>query len=206
MTRLSPKQYGRRTMAAMVVYVAVMLLIWPQVRDASDLLTKALLALLPVLPMLYVVWLMARKIIASDELEQRTHLIGLGAATGVSAIFSLICGFLAAAHLFELDGVASLMFWVFPVQMFSYGAVRWWAARRYGTSTGCGEEEDGMPIYLRLLIAGTLIALTAVWSYLHKADPMSLGLLSGMATALLVFAIIFGLRRWQRRGTTHADP
>lgn len=204
MTRLTARQYGRRSTAAMVVYVAVMLLVWPQVRSATDLPAKALLALVPVLPMLYVVWLLARRILASDELEQRTHLIGLGAATGASAVFSLICGFLGAARVFELDGIAMLLLWVFPLQMFSYGSVRWWAARRYGSDAGCGDE-DGMPAYLRFLIAGTLLALTALWGWSRAMDATGLGLLAGMAAALLVFALIFGVRRWRRRGEPRAD-
>ena len=204
MTRLKPRQYGRRASAAMVVYVALMLLVWPQVRSAADLPSKVLLALVPVLPMLYVVWLMARRILGSDELEQRTHLIGLGAATGASAVFSLICGFLAVARVFELDTAAMLLFWVFPLQMLSYGAVRWWAARRYGSDAGCSDE-DGIPNYVRFLIAGALSAITALWGYARGMDPMGLGLLSGIATALLAFALVFGVRRWRRRGEPRAD-
>ena len=138
MTHFSPKQYGRRTAAAMIVYVALMLIVWPQARTAADLPLKVLLALVPALPMLYVIWLMARRVLHGDELEQRTHLIGLGAATGVSAVFSLVCGFLAAARLFSLDAAAMILFWVFPLQMLSYAAVRTWVARRYG-SAGSGE-------------------------------------------------------------------
>src|SRR5215467_6301579 len=123
MTRLTSKQYGRRSTAAMVVYVALMLLLWPQARHTPDLLVKTLLALVPAAPVLYVLWLILRRILASDELEQRTHLIGLGAATGASAVYCLVCGFLAAAQLFSLESVAMILFWVFPLQMFSYGAM-----------------------------------------------------------------------------------
>jgi len=206
MTRLSPRQYGRRSIAAMSVYVALMLLVWPQVRSATDLSTKTLLALVPALPMLYVVWLMGRKILGSDELEQRTHLIGLGAATAASAVFSLVCGFLAVARVFELDSAAMLLFWVFPLQMFCYGAVRRWAARRYGSDAGCGEEEDGIPHYLRFLIAGALFAIAAIWGYARGMESTGLGVLSGIAAALLAFAFVFGVRRWRRRGAPKADP
>jgi hypothetical protein len=200
MTRLTPRQYGRRTMTAMVVYVALMLLVWPGIRRVADLPSKTLLALVPVLPMLYLIWLMARRILQSDELEQRTHLIGLGAATGASAAFSLVCGFLAAARVFELDTVAMLLFWVFPLQMFCYGGVRWWAARRYGSDPGCVGEEDGIPHYLRLLLAGMLIAISAAWGYVHGMDAMGLGLLTGISAALIAFAIVYSLRHRRRRG------
>jgi hypothetical protein len=188
----------------MIVYVAVMLLVWPQVRSAADLPSKVLLALVPVLPMLYVIWLLARRILGSDELEQRTHLIGLGAATGASAVFSLVCGFLAAARVFELDSVAMLLFWVFPLQMLSYGGVRWWSARRYGSDAGCSDEGE-MPTYLRFLIAGALFAITALWGWSRSVDAAGLGVLTAMAATLLVCALVFGLRRLRRRGEPRAE-
>ena len=204
MTRLTARQYGRRSTLAMIVYVALMLLVWPQVRSTAELSTKVLLALVPVLPMLYVIWLMARRILGSDELEQRTHLIGLGAATGASAVFSLVCGFLAAARVFELESVAMLLFWVFPVQMFCYGAVRWWAARRYGSDAGC-DDEDGMPNYLRFGIVGVLFAIAAWWGWSRAMEATGLGVLAGMACAFLAFALLFAVRRWRRRGAPRAE-
>jgi hypothetical protein len=198
MTRLSTKQYGFRSSVAMSIYVALMLLVWPQVRAASELPLKAILALLPVLPMLYVIWLMARRVLHSDELEQRTHLIGLGAATGASAVFSLVCGFLAAAHVFSLDTVAMILFLVFPLQMLSYGAVRAWAARRYGGDVMC-EDDDGRAKALRMLSAGLLLALTACWGYWRGMEDTGVGVLTGVATALLVFGAVAWLRHGKRR-------
>lgn len=199
MTRLSWKQYGRRSTAAMAVYIALMLLVWPQARHESDLLVKTLLALVPALPMLYVIWLMLRRILASDELEQRTHLIGLGAATGASAVYCLVCGFLAAAQLFSLDSVAMILFWVFPLQMLSYGAMRVWAARRYGSDGDC-VEEGGMTMAQRLGIAGVLFAIAAAWCWWRGFDDFRVGLMSGIAAALLAAALVFRLRR-RRRGS-----
>lgn len=195
MTRLSAKQYGNRTTLAMAIYVGLMLLVWPQVRALDDAAAKSLLALVPVLPMLYVIWLMARRILGSDELEQRTHLIGLGAATGASAVFALVCGFLAAARLFSLDAVAMLLFWVFPLQMLAYGGVRAWVARRYGSDALC--EEEGAPAP-RLAIAGVLLAIPAIWGYWRGKDAFAVGLLAGMAAALLLGAAILQWRRWRR--------
>lgn len=201
MTRLSPKQYGRRATAAMIVYVALMLLVWPQARSAADLPLKALLALVPVLPMLYVIWLMARRVLHGDELEQRTHLIGLGAATGVSAVFSLICGFLAAARLFSLDTAAMILFWVFPLQMLSYGAVRVWAARRYGSDADCSGEEAWTRAS-HLAMAGMLLGVTALWGWWRGFDDLRVGLLSGMSAGLFALALALYLRGRRGRDRT----
>ena len=193
MTRLSPKQYGRRTTVAMTVYVALMLVVWPQARSVADLPLKALLALVPALPMLYVIGLMARRVLHGDELEQRMHLIGLGAATGVSAVFSLICGFLAAARLFSLDTAAIILFWVFPLQMLTYGAVRIWAARRYGSDADCSGEAASSRAS-RFAIAGLLLGATGFWGWSRGLDDLRVGLLSGMSAGLLVLALVFFLR------------
>ena len=78
MKRLTDRAYQLRVSVAMTLYVVAMLGVWPVARAAPALWLKASLTLVPVVPMLYVIGLLARKIAQSDELEQRTHLVGLG--------------------------------------------------------------------------------------------------------------------------------
>lgn len=59
--------------------------------------------------MLYVIGLLARKIAQSDELEQRTHLVGLGVAVALVATLGLVGGMLAAFGALVLDGTALLL-------------------------------------------------------------------------------------------------
>lgn len=73
MPRLKEKRYQRHVMFAMTIYIAVMALVWPLVRTATSVPLRWQLALAPLPPMLYVIALMARRICASGELEQRTH-------------------------------------------------------------------------------------------------------------------------------------
>lgn len=195
MSRLSYKQYQRRTMLAMTVYVAVMLGVWPLVRTVSGLPLKVLLALVPVLPMLYMIALLARRIRDSDELEQRTHLIALGAATGVVGALSIIGGFLASAQVGHLDG--TILIWVFPALMFCYGITRWWVARRYGVGLSC-EEESGVPLYLRFLMMALVIGVAAWW-FRRSLDDGSLGTLCGMAAGFAMLGAVVGIARWRRR-------
>ena len=191
MPRLSDKQYQRQSMLAMTAYVAVMLGVWPLVRTVTGLPLKVVLALAPVLPMLYVIGLMARVVRDSDELEQRTHLLSLGVATAVVGVLSLVGGFLAAGKVLRIEG--DILIWVFPVLMFSYSIARGWVGRRYGMSLSC-EDEKGMPIYQRCLWVALLLVVVAAlrWSSL---DDIRRGFLCGATGALVIAGMGLGVAR-----------
>jgi len=193
-TRLSPRSYDLRVMLAMVVYVAVFLAVWPYVRSAADPLTKTACALVPVLPMLYVIWLMAQRVLRSDELEQRTHLIGIGVAAIAVALVGLISGFLAAAELLTLDTAAGVLVWIFPILLLVYGAARTIAARHYG-SLGC--EDDRVPHYQRFLFSTAITAFMALVVYLRTGALDVTLLVAAVSATQLVAAIWFGVKRWR---------
>lgn len=195
MTRLSKAQYDRRTLMAMAIYMALVLVMLPQARHADTLLPRLAASLLPTVPMLYVVWLLGRRIWQSDELEQRMHLIGLGAASAVVGVFSLIGGFLAVTKVVPYDAAATMLLWVFPILMFSYGGARWWAARQYG---GACDEADGIPMHHRFLVLTALFALVAAWAYFHAHDEFAVGLFCGFAVAFALVAGLLVLRRRRR--------
>jgi hypothetical protein len=191
MARFSEKQYRRQLGVAMVAYMAAMLLVWPLGRSAASVPLKVLLAVVPVLPMLFVIGLMARRIGASDEFEQRVHLLALGAATGLLGALSLVGGFLDAAGVLALHG--SVLIWVFPVTMLGYGAARWWLlVRHYGGSTGC---EDGSPGWqLGLLTVLVLMVLGVAW-WRGRLDAFESGLLFGLAPGVV---IVLAVLLWRR--------
>ena len=196
MTRLSKTQYDRRVFAAVAVYVALVLLLLPQARHADTLLPRLTSSLLPTVPMLYVVWLFGQRIWQSDELEQRTHLIGLGAASAVVGVFSLIGGFLAVAKALPSDAAATLLLWTFPILMFSYGIARTWAARHYGG--GICEEADGIPLHRRFLVLTLMFVVVAAWAYFRSNDDAAVGVFCGFATAFALAALIVAVRRWRQ--------
>lgn len=196
MSRLSQKQYEWRVLVAMGFYTAAMLLEWPLVRTATSLATKCLLALMPVVPMVYVIALLAQRVRDSDELEQRTHLVGLGIATAVVSALSLVGGFLSIAKVLPLDG--SILIWVFPALMFCYGVARWWVLRRYGGDMLC-ESDSALPKSLRFLIAGGL-ALVAAWLCRTSLDALRLGFLCGMGIGFVGCGVVMGVMQWRRRG------
>lgn len=193
MARLTPRQYRRHTLLAMSAYVGFMLLAWPAVRTADGTTPKVLLALAPVVPMLYVIGLMARRVLDADELEQRTHLVALGAATAVVGTLSLVGGFLAAAQVLKTDG--AILIWVFPVMMLSYGMTRWWVGRRYGMSFDCAEDA-GLPLAWRFLL-GAVGTATLAWFGRHTFDDMGLGVLCGMSAGFLLGSMVLGWMRWR---------
>ena len=119
MSRYGHRQYAIHVMILMAIYVALTLLIWPHVRHVTDVSLKVLLAVLPSLPVLAVLVLMVRRVLLSDELEQRIYLGALGISTAVTSAFSIVGAFLAAAKVWAVDG--TVLFWVFPVIGFSYG-------------------------------------------------------------------------------------
>ncbi|GAP64947.1 hypothetical protein MBSD_n0230 [Mizugakiibacter sediminis] len=191
--RLSVRQYQWRVLAAMVVYVLVMVLAWPLVRETASLPLKVALALLPVLPMLYVIALMAQRVLRSDELEQRTHLVALGVATLVTGTLSLIGGFLAIARVLPLDG--STLIFVFPLLMTSYGLARGWVVRRYGGDALC--EDDGMPLHRRFFLTAALIAAIGLYAW-WRDKAFALGVCVGIAAVFALSAVALMLRRARR--------
>ncbi|MGH8215336.1 MAG: hypothetical protein ACREPZ_06575 [Rhodanobacteraceae bacterium] len=128
MARFNTRRFKVYVMLLMAAYVALMLLVWPHVRDADDVSWKVLLAVSPTIPVAAVVWLMARRVMLADELEQRLHLIALGVATALVGTACLIAGFLAMAKVWHGDGTE--LFWVFPVLCLVYGLTRLGLQRR----------------------------------------------------------------------------
>lgn len=204
MTRFSDRQYQRHLSVTMVIYVAAMLLVWPLTRTTPESWLKALLACVPVIPMLYVIALIARKILGSDEMEQRAHLLALGAATGVIGALSMVGGMLAAAGAVALEG--SILVWVFPVMMISYGISHWWIlTRRYGGSGECSEGSGrSIRTFLGLMtVLMSIIALVSWWQ--GRMDDTRLGVLAGMACSLVAMSLIWTIRAAWRRSRDRAE-
>ena len=201
MPRLKEKHYQQRLMLAMTVYVVVMVLVWPLMRTTSSLPLRWLLALAPLPPMLYVIALMAQRVRDSDELEQRTHLIGLGVTTGVVATLSLVGGFLASAQVLALDG--SILIWVFPVMMACYGITRWWVAQQYGDNLGCDPGES-LALHWRLTIGAAMFGFVALFAYL-KQDAFHAAMLVGTAAGIALVALAKAILLWRKRRAGRAD-
>jgi hypothetical protein len=105
-----------------------MLFEWPLVAKTDGLALRTLLALLPAVPVVAVIVLLARVVVRGDELEQRLHLIALSIAVGVVSVASIVGGFLAIARVWSVGG--EILFWVFPALCMVYGISRIVLVRR----------------------------------------------------------------------------
>lgn len=199
MARFTDRQYQRQVSVTMVVYVCAMLLVWPLTRSTPELWMKALLACVPAIPMLYVIALLARKILGSDEMEQRAHLLALGVATGVVGAMSMVGGLLAAAGAVPLEG--SVLIWVFPVLIISYSISHWWIiTRRYGGSTECGAESS-RTVWNFLIVMSLIIGMVALVSWWQgRLDDTRLGMLAGMTVSVVAMCTFWTIRSvWRRK-------
>lgn len=204
MPRFTDRQYQRHISVTMVVYVCMMLLVWPLTRSTPELWMKALLACIPAIPMLYVIALLARKILASDEMEQRAHLLALGVATAIVGAASMVGGLLAAAGAVSLDG--SILIWVFPVLIVSYSISHWWIiTRRYGGSTEC-DEGSSRPMLTFLAMMSLIIGLVALVSWWQgRLDDTRLGMLAGMAVSVVAMCAFWTIRSFWRRSRARRE-
>ena len=135
MPRFTKKQYNQQVAVVMTIYVAIMLLVWPHAHRVANIPLRAVFALAAAAPVVVMIWLMAKLVMHSDELNQRVHLMALSAATGTVAALSLIGGFLCASGVLVLGG--DILIWVFPALCLAYSAAHALFARRYG-GVGCG--------------------------------------------------------------------
>lgn len=200
MVRSSRQSHQRRVMATMTIYVVVFLWAWPLARAADMLWLKAAYALAPVPPLLYTIWLMARRVMSADELEQRTHLIGVGVAAAAVSVFGIVGGFLAAAHVFSPDWAAAALVWIFPLLMLFYGASQHYAARRYGGGT-C--DEGGRSAAISFLYVAALFACIAAYFYFRKGDTDATATMLGMAGGMAVCATAYAIWHRLRGRVTH---
>lgn len=200
MARQLYRRYQLEFLPAMAIYMAVMILLWPQVAKVDALWLKWGLALLPMLPLGLAILAMVRLVLRSDELEQRAHLIGLAVAAALVAFLSMAGGFLAAAHLVKVDG--SILIWVFPVLILTYAIVRGWAARRMGSSAICDEENHRIGRWL-LPLAIVLAGVIGLW-HAHMSDYL-IGLLSGVAGGFALGGLAWLYAHWRDRGVTGAQ-
>ena len=202
MSRSIHRRYQREFWPAMVTYMAIMFLLWPLLPQVHNELLKIALAVLPIVPVLFVVRAMVRLVLGSDELEQRIHLIGLAIAATVVSTLSLAGGFLAAAGVIKLDG--AILIWVWPTLVVVYAAGRGWASRRYGGSeVMCN---NGIAWHWRLLLVALSFAAIAGLGR-HQLLDYQLGMLCGMSAALAGWALVLAVLHWRTwRHDVHETP
>lgn len=115
-------------MGAYVVVLFVSLLLLKRI-DAPGL--RAMLALLPALPIAWVLRAMIRYVRDSDELQRRIELESISIASASVSMLYMTGGFLQSARVIDITA-ANAMLWVFPLTCLVYGVAKAVVARRYG--------------------------------------------------------------------------
>lgn len=114
----------------MILYMLVMLYVWPLHKHESVVWLKAVIALLPMVPLTWAMVAVVRFVLGCDELERRQHLEATGISALVVGLVSAALGFLVAAKLIAVDGGLMLLL-VFPALCMVYGLVCGWNKWRY---------------------------------------------------------------------------
>ncbi|GAB3028439.1 hypothetical protein GCM10027285_08420 [Oleiagrimonas citrea] len=126
--RAPQRRYMREFFPAIVAYVVILFSVWPLLQHVHANGLRVLIALLPVLPVAFVVRAMVRLVLASDELERRIQLEAISIASLSVGLVSLALGFMAAAGVVLLKNALVL---VLPAMFAVYGVAVWWIRRRY---------------------------------------------------------------------------
>lgn len=125
MTELTARQYRNRLLLALVAYAVVLAASLLVVEDL-DQPWRTIVALTPVLPMVYVVWVVVGRFRALDEYWQQIQLMALPFAFLGTILLALSWGFAENAGLEPLSGFV----W-FLVMNLLYLTGLWLARRRY---------------------------------------------------------------------------
>lgn len=124
------RRYLRELIPASLAYLLVLLgSVWLLKRVETEWL-RAVLALLPVGPVLLVMRAMVRYIRDTDEMQQKIELEAVSIATGLVSLLYLSGGFLQAAKVIDVPASAA-MIWVFPLICVVYGIAKMLVSNRF---------------------------------------------------------------------------
>lgn len=129
----SPAPPRNGTLLAALGYAAtVIACVWLLKHPLADaaLWLRTAVALLPTLPIAWMIRVMVDNVLAGDELQRRIELEAVAVAGLVVGLGSLTLGLLVIAGVLAVTG-RTVLVWIFPTLVLSYGLARIWAARRY---------------------------------------------------------------------------
>lgn len=126
--RPSQRRYLREFFPAMLAYLVLVFAFKPLLGLVDADLLRIGIALLPVLPLVFVVRALVRKLLDGDELERRMQLEAVSIASISVGLLSFAAGFLHVAGVIHPEHALLL---VLPSLFLAYGAALFWVRRRY---------------------------------------------------------------------------
>lgn len=132
MSPLATKQIGPAFFPAVAYIFVTGACVWLLKHPLADAATwlRAMVSLLPVIPITLAVRAVVGMILASDELQRRIDLEAIAVSSVLVGLGSLTLSLLITADVVQLTGRQATL-WVFPALWLGYGLARIWAARRY---------------------------------------------------------------------------
>ena len=125
------KRYIRALWPIMIGYSLLLFAsVWLIRRGIEPAPLKAVVALLPVLPLVLMVRVALRYLREIDELQRRIETESIGIASLLVSLLYFAGGLLESARLVSIDAGAA-MIWVFPLLCLVYGIAKMALARRY---------------------------------------------------------------------------
>lgn len=122
------RQYSKRFIIGMIAYVVIIPISLILLNQLSEMPMpiRLVIALLPVLPAIFMMWAMVDYVRGLDELQQRIQLEAFSWSLGATAIVTFTLGFA------ENAGISSVgLLWVFPMMIVFWGIGQVIARRRY---------------------------------------------------------------------------
>ena len=120
------KRYAREFIIAMIAYGIVIIISRLTLNNTGESPWRFVLALLPLIPVLFLITGFIRYLSGIDELQQRIQLQAIGLAAGTTGLLTFAYGFL------ELEGFPSLStFFIFPLMIMLWGLGLAFFSRRY---------------------------------------------------------------------------
>ena len=121
------QHYNRRLWVAMSLYTVLILGCVYLLKRTQPGALRYLLAILPTLPVIWLMWSLYVFLTRADELQRRLHLEALSVAAGVTAFLTLTYGFLE-----DFAGLPHIpAWWTFLVIDVVWGATHCLLRRRY---------------------------------------------------------------------------
>ncbi len=119
------KRYAREFIIAMIAYGIVIMISRLTLNNIGESPWRFVIALLPLIPVLFLISGFIRYLSGIDELQQRIQLQAIGFAAGTTGLLTFAYGFL------ELEGLPSLStFFIFPLMIMLWGVGLAYFSRR----------------------------------------------------------------------------
>ncbi|KJV33312.1 hypothetical protein VI08_11040 [Luteibacter yeojuensis] len=118
------KRYLREFFPAMAGYVVLIFasVYWLKTLDGT--LARAVVTLLPAIPIAFVIRAMVRVIRDQDELERRIDLEAIAISGGIGCFGFFTYGLLLNAKVLAMPPAAAVAIWVFPIFMGLFGIAK----------------------------------------------------------------------------------